>query len=230
MLAAERLRDLTMAFPEPVLGWFSFRADTRLHLSMREQVGRICCASPLHASILKLHTGLTANAGPHKLTFGDAKHSRCCHRRAPFGTGASAGGAASTAGTQRRRWGAALAAVVCHDVAVGRAWRRQHQLSVPLLPEQQPLGGEISVHMRCARMAQVLRILVAHNVPQAAATRASSPFVHFNNDLAEVNAVLQTCAYAHSLSNIPMFQPSWFCFLSRTNASSPDNEVLYHRR
>lgn len=35
---AERLRELTAAFPEPLLGWFSFRADTRLHLSMREQV------------------------------------------------------------------------------------------------------------------------------------------------------------------------------------------------
>lgn len=36
--AAERLRALTAAFQEPVLGWFSFRPDTRLHLSMREQV------------------------------------------------------------------------------------------------------------------------------------------------------------------------------------------------
>ncbi len=36
--AGDRLRELTAAFEEPVLGWFTYRADTSLAPSMREQV------------------------------------------------------------------------------------------------------------------------------------------------------------------------------------------------
>lgn len=36
--AGERLQELMAAFQEPVLGWFTYRADTNLTPSMREQV------------------------------------------------------------------------------------------------------------------------------------------------------------------------------------------------
>jgi hypothetical protein len=51
MVTVDRLRSLTTAVQQPVLGWFSFRPNTRLHLSMREQVHAYiarCCG--VHAS------------------------------------------------------------------------------------------------------------------------------------------------------------------------------------
>lgn len=64
--AVNRLRSLTSTLEQPVLGWFSFRPNTRLHLSMREQA--CCCSVPsccvacyiAHLTTVRFQTSIAA--------------------------------------------------------------------------------------------------------------------------------------------------------------------------